>query len=563
VSWPKLRRFLAYWAVFLVVLLVGVQTWAGHGKPSEPTVVRSWWISGRRVAREVRKDQDPPTEKRADNARYVDEEVTGESPIVLSGIAFDVGLVPGLDGVKATLNGKTAYATVDDLMSRQAYDRGHLWVEASFGWGVQHQAVLDVLAEQLGVSAEDVLAKASFRRVRMVRHIPNTKIDHIEEKDLTRPLVMDAMKAAATHLARACDAAGRFRYMIDAPTNVTLPGYNWPRHAGATFFLAQAAGMLRDPMITNAALRAGGYLQREMMRPCGTHKCITEDQPVTEVGSSALALIAFTEFSRQHVTDNFKPQVAELAAFLKSQQRPDGELMHLYDRQNAKPIDQQFLYYSGEATLGLARAHTITNDPSDLEAAKRMLSRISGSGWAFFGSRYYFSEEHWTCQAVAELWDRAPDRDALAFCSRWHEYQRRLQYSAADSPFDADGAFGFGPIVSPRVTPASSRGEAAGALLAVLLREPERHASEIPLATREFQRALAFVLRSQFHPGPDYLFAQPVAVVGALPGSPVDWQLRIDYAQHAGCMMVRWLELNEMQHKGHDGAAPSLQPSKQ
>jgi hypothetical protein len=29
-----------------------------------------------------------------------------------------------------------------------------------------------------------------------------------------------------------------------------------------------------------------------------------------------------------------------------------------------------------------------------------------------------------------------------------------------------------------------------------------------------------------------------------MPGSEVDWQLRIDYAQHAGSAMVRWLALD-------------------
>lgn len=88
----------------------------------------------------------------------------------------------------------------------------------------------------------------------------------------------------------------------------------------------------------------------------------------------------------------------------------------------------------------------------------------------------------------------------------------------------------------------------------VLLHEPEKHPDEIPLVQTELNRALAFVLRNQFHPGPTYLFAEPVTIRGALPGSPVDWQLRIDYAQHAGCMMARWLEI-EAQKKG---AAPSV-----
>ena len=380
----------------------------------------------------------------------------------------------------------------------------------------------------------------------------DTRPPHIEQKDLTRPLVLDALKEAALHLARNVDGGGKFRYMIDAATNKTLPGYNWPRHSGATFFLAQAAGILDDGFIRYAALRAASRLRNETMQKCGPdQRCISEDQAVTDLGSSALALIAFTEIVKTGADATYKKEVAELASFLRSQQRPDGEFMHVYDRQQNHPVDVQFLYFSGEATLGLARAHAVLGNPVDLEASKKALSHISGSGWSFFGSRYYFSEEHWTCQAVSELWLRAPDRDALAFCARWHQYQRRLQYGPDDSPFDADGAFGFGPLVSPRVTPASSRGEAAGALLDVrcsyaTLPAAAKMPTDTPATRLEFERALAFVIRHQFHPGPSYLFADPVAVRGALPGSPVDWQLRIDYAQHAGSMMARWLEIDDL-----------------
>lgn len=188
----------------------------------------------------------------------------------------------------------------------------------------------------------------------------------------------------------------------------------------------------------------------------------------------------------------------------------------------------------------------ITGNPADLAAAERALRFLSGTGWSFFGSRYYYGEEHWTCQAVAELWTRSPNREALDFCSRWHGYQRRLQQGPDDSPFDGDGSFNFGPIASPRVTPASSRGEAAGALLDVLVTEQQagRPAPELAAVDDELRRALGFVIRQQLSPGPAYLFRDPVAVRGAVPGSPVDPTLRIDYAQHAGSMMIRWLEVN-------------------
>lgn len=80
--------------------------------------------------------------------------------------------------------------------------------------------------------------------------------------------------------------------------------------------------------------------------------------------------------------------------------------MHVYDRTARRPVDEQLLFFSGEATLALARAHRITHDAADLEAARRALSYLVGPAWNFFGNRYYFGEEHWTCQAVEELWDR-------------------------------------------------------------------------------------------------------------------------------------------------------------
>jgi hypothetical protein len=281
-----------------------------------------------------------------------------------------------------------------------------------------------------------------------------------------------------------------------------------------------------------------------MMKACGSYRCVANEGEDADVGSSALALVAFAEIARTGADRWYAVPAAELAAFLRAQQRADGELMHFYDRNAQKPIDMQVMYYTGEAALGLSRAHRVTNDPKDLEAAKRALGHLSGVGWTFFGSRYYYGEEHWTCQAAEDLWDRAPNDDALGFCLRWHEFQRRIQHVAA---------FGVGPVTSPRVTPASSRGEAAVAALAVLLREKNKghpiHEEDIALLDQQLRRSVSFVLRHQMVPGNvtwrPHLFPRPDEVRGAFPGSPVDWQLRIDYVQHAGSLLVAWVKAVE------------------
>jgi hypothetical protein len=367
--------------------------------------------------------------------------------------------------------------------------------------------------------------------------------------DLTEDDVRGAAVAMGRYLARGVDHDGRFRYLVNAPTNQTLPGYDWPRHAGATYFVAQIAALTGDPDVGFAALRAGALLRDRALLHCGDLRCIgEEDLEVADVGSTALAVLAFVELARTHLDDGYALLVPELTRFLRAQQRADGELMHLYDRRAKRPVDIQLLYYSGEAAFALSRAHALLGDPRDLDAASRALEHLVGPAWSFFGSRYYWGEEHWTCQALDDLWGGLPGatRDrALEFCLGWQAYGRKLMYGPGETPFDADGAYGVGPIVTPHLTPAGSRAEAGIATLDAATRAG-RPAEELAVLDRQMRRSLAMLIRHQLSARP-YLFVDPEAIDGAMPGSEVDWQLRIDYAQHAGSALVRWLERHSPQ----------------
>jgi hypothetical protein len=312
--------------------------------------------------------------------------------------------------------------------------------------------------------------------------------------------------------------------------------------------LAQVAALSGDPEMRSAALRAAVFLRERAIVPCGSRHCIG-DGPVADLGSTALAVLAFVEIARTGIGPAYGAVARDLAAFLRSQQRPDGEFMHLYDRGAARPRDVQLLYYSGEAALALSRLHALLGDPEDLGASTRAVAYLTGPGWSFFGSRYYFGEEHWTCQAMADLWERAPNAAALDFCLRWQAFDRRLQYSQGDSPFDADGAYGAGPVLTPRLTPVGSRSEAGIATLAAA-RQAGLTARETGPLEAQLRRSLALLLRHQLGApsarlaAPRYLLADPDAVAGAMPGSAVDWRLRIDYAQNTGSALVRWLSLH-------------------
>jgi hypothetical protein len=551
-----LRAVAAYF-VLLGVACAAVGWAASLHDPPSQEVVASVWRAGELVERVIY-GEGQSSDARIDRAlagggELVLEVIKGEAPILVwPDVAFGISLVPGKDGVRARLGDRTVYVTPDEILSRQLYDHGLRVVSIGISLGVDTGALLTMLADKLATTQNIVLEQASLRRIRVERKAAAER-PRITAQNLRREEVREAVIAGAKYLARGVSPEGRYRYTVSAPSNTELPGYDWPRHAGATYFLAQVAAMTREPSLIAASRRAATLMTESGLSKCGTHLCVGEDNTVG-LGSTALAVVALSEIVEKKIDTGFAFHVAALTAFLRAQQRPDGEFMHYYDRGSARPIDTQGLYYSGEAALALAKAYAITKNPADLDAAVRSLRYLVGPAWSFFGDRYYYGEEHWTCQALGALWSYAPEPKALDFCLRWQAFGRAIQQREGDSFFDADGAIGVGPVVTPRLTPVASRCEAAVATLDVA-RRAGVSTQEIAVLDEQLRRALALLLRQQLRPGPRHLFKSPEDVEGAMPGSEVDWELRIDYTQHTGSALVRWLDLAEATDRAEAGAA--------
>jgi len=538
-----LGRVLFAYAAVLSVASCAVYTHAKLGKvpPAERTVVTSTWASGVLVSRSFGTGPaEPPTD-----SHVVQEIVEAEAAVPRDPRLLAVAILPGKDGVRARVDGKEAIVTVDDLLAHGAYEHAFLDPGTGLGFGTDPSVVYALLAERLAVDVSTVATRADLTRLRFRRIVSSDRTPTPPPR-LDEAVAKQAITEFALHLARGVSADGHYAYLVDAGSGLSDSSYNWPRHSGATYFLAQAARVTGNGIVANACKRAAAQLRDVMFVPCGSEKCIA-DGDIADLGSSALATLAFTEIDASGIDSGYRPTIRALTSFLRSQQRADGEFMHFYDRTMAKPIDLQVLYYTGEATFALGRAHRVTGDEEALAAAKKGLARL-GSSWEFFGSRYYYGEEHWTCQAAAELVDRSDDRSALDFCKHWHRYTRAIQYGEGETPFDAAGGFGVGPLLPPRLTAASSRSEAAGALLDALWRTSPND-EDIPALEDELKKALEFVLRLRIGPDSAHLFARPAEVVGRLPGSAVDWKLRIDYEQHAGSALVRWLAFEQAKKK--------------
>lgn len=445
-------------------------------------------------------------------------------------------LVPMHDGVEARAGERTAYLIPDDLLQRRITDKAVIAPVPDLTFGTSVSDVRAALAEELAVKTHEL---QQLKRLHIAALPEQVQADKVDARAL-----LAAARDGVRFVLRHQENSGRFTYIYDAQRDeaVSVGTYSTARHAGTMFFLARAAAQLGMPEARAGAMRALEYVRDNALARCGApdRLCVEQrERQRVEFGGSALTALACAELLRGGDSALARSMLVGLLEFIRAQQRPDGELMHEYSRAEERPRDVQHMYYSGEAALALLSAYEQLKDPRDLEAARRLMSHLTGAGWEFFGARYYYGEEHWTCQAVAKAAAHLAVGGALDFCLRWGRWQEKLQYRPDETPWDVAGAFGVGPVLVPRVTTAASRVEALVPIYRVA--KPRGHALD---STRELiELSLGLLLRMRWAPGPAHLFARPSAALGGSPSTAADLRSRVDMVQHAGSAMLAWAEV--------------------
>jgi hypothetical protein len=514
------------------------------------------WKRGRRVHRSVHRGaldavvfaaaRALPEEPCEDATRFTLEVVMAEGSLVarvpyLSAFA----LVPLHDGLSATIDGRTAWVTPSEFLASGAYDRGIPTPLPELVLGVDLDALVTSLARALGVTADVLRARGSITRWR-IGEIAEGGTSR--EVSVTEATLRAHARRGARFLTRHQRADGRFVYLYDGRTNRDASGdYDLARHGGAAMFLALVGTLDHDAEARRGARDALAWLSARSVS-CGApeRRCVANGGRYADLGATALAVSAAAEHLAGGDDEGIRRLLAGYTAFLRAQQRPDGEFMHRFDFETGRPVDVQFLYYSGEAALALLRAHAVLGDPRDLAAARRALAHLSGRAWNFFGSRYYYGEEHWTCIAAGEARAVAPSREALDFCLRWAAWNRAIQYGRGETPWASSGTYGVGPVLVPMLTPTGSRTEAFIETWSLA------HALgvEAPGLRAQIELGLGALLGHQWTPGPTHLFADPEAAEGGFPMGAASLTGRNDYVQHAGTAMIRWADVLRREREG-------------
>jgi hypothetical protein len=553
VTLSTLVRLLGVYAGALFVASIVLAGMLGADRLGEsPRSIVSVWAQGKRRAR-VAVSNDPGSKVTVDTALLREtrqyrgtrtvEEIIDASPVLSTHpVLFGASFVAAEDGIEAQYGDKTAYATVDDLIAWKAYDRAIVIGPIRLQLGVDPDIVLNGFARELDVPRQSLLDYGAFRRLTMRRSIPPEP-----EGKVTVDTLRDSAVSAGRYLAGAVHQDGTYRYEVNAITNEDSEGYNWPRHSGATWFLAESAIYSREPLQIDAVQRAAKRLAEGALVDCGEHRCIAEGERA-DLGSSALGLLALVEIVEGGLMPELMPVIRQLTEFIRSQQRPDGEFKHFYDREKREPIDQQVLYYTGEASFALGRAARLTKDPRDLDAAKRSLERLVDFPPWYLAWHYFWGAEHWTCHAMGELWERAPNPKAMSFCLEWQESVRNMAIWQREASPGYDGATSAGPFVPPAFVGTATRMEAAVSTLRAA-RLADVSPAEVERLEAGIRQSLSFLLRYQLNPGPTHLMPQPALMRGAFASTPTDFKVRIDYPQHAGTAIIKYLKLLEQQEK--------------
>lgn len=320
-----------------------------------------------------------------------------------------------------------------------------------------------------------------------------------------------AALAGGRMLARNQRPDGRFTYEVRGPSGRSKGGYNFPRHAGVTWFLTRLAARTSDPEIGTAADRALAYLARAT-RTLPDGRAYVRDPKRHDtrvwVGTTALAALAATE--RGH------PLAASWGRFVASavdaQGRVRGEALASTGTWPAgQPLNP---YGHGQAILALA-ARVRAGDDGVRGALERAAAFVD-DGYRPGAQRLVKLDEHWMCLAALATRDALGRAAGLDVC-RAYLAQMALQAPHADS------------VLTPLTGPA---GGAAEAVVAAALLDPTG-----PYLARAFRYGRRF-LHDAYAAADAPFLGVPVALLGGFRDNLLRLDVRMDAVQHVGCALL-------------------------
>lgn len=505
-------------------------------------------------------------------ARWKVDVVVGRGPIDRSNAIVElVALHPGVDGLGVTVergaDDPTLLLLPDEMFLEGLLAKKPLTAMVpDVGMGVEFDRADAIFARRAKLDAPGW--KAEHRRYFRFRTDAFVEVpgDAAPPLQLSRglpygppvtPATLEAAAlAGARYLVAHLSPTGRYVYEQNLTTgrgtNPQGGAYSLPRHAGTTYFLAEVYRHTKAEWLREPIERAAGHLDElveaggcAVTLPGGIKGACVIDrgEKTANLGSTALGVVALAEYQRATGDQRFLPLATALTEWIVWMQRDDGSFRHLYNVPKQLRDDKtMLLYFSGEATLALARMYEVTGDVRYAKAAERGLDWLVG-WYDFFMGGFLYGEEHWTCIAAEALAPYVKKAPYLDFCNGLADFWGKSQARPGDYPDQPDlvGSHNLTPFVMPQNTPAGSHSEAR--ISTYLLGKYHGHPSAA--LRHDILETLGYLLRQQIRLDNDYAVPPAARGLGGIAGNPVDRTVRIDYVQHVCSAFIRAVELAE------------------
>jgi hypothetical protein len=329
--------------------------------------------------------------------------------------------------------------------------------------------------------------------------------------ELTAENVLDATLAAGRMIVHNQEEDGRYAYRVDGPSGEVEKGYNYPRHAGATWFLARLAQRTGDPEITAGAQRGLQYMA-ERSETLADGRLAVKDPSRNDgkiwVGTTALATMAA-------VAAGDRAHAESWGAFVASSVDERGAVRGELDVKS-ETFPEQPLNSYGQGQVALALAQLVrAGHPNARDAARRAFAYIDGGYAPGAAGRLLSLDEHWLC--LAALAGRDLTTEAPGLCRAYIE----------------NSGMGRRPDPGSTLLPASGpAGGFAEAVVASAYLFPNGPYRDLAL------RYGWLFLRSSYKVADSPFLGRPDSLLGGFRDSLAELDVQVDSVQHIGCALL-------------------------
>jgi len=327
--------------------------------------------------------------------------------------------------------------------------------------------------------------------------------------------------------------------------------YNLLRHCGTTYSLMQLYDATKLPRYKVGGERALRWMVDQVRPMPGSSEgyVIAESRhKQAKLGGAGLAILALVTHARATGDMQYKPVMEGLANGICELQLPNGDFQNYVSMVPGKPPKRRrSIYYPGEAILGLIRLYQFDNNEKWLEHAVRGADFLVRDRWTLLWMQTYVPPDAWLMLALEELHEETGDPVYRDYAYLLANNMIKDQFIEKAPYFDWQGGYSlsrkmdliFGPMGTPRVTPAGSRME--GLTAVYLLAEREQDQAMMDKIYRTIKAGCTFQISSMIRPETAFFYPDPAMATGGFRHTCYKSLVQIDYNQHniSGLIVAR------------------------